>query len=181
MSDHRDSVPLNVWPIVGHDGSTIRAALAARAITEYSPEGGLVADLWPGDFEAVAAAARTNRHAAAIQSWGSAAAIAGRVDLVLVLPLAERLAGPSPWAMHPDETAALAGQARRLLRPGGFLTLGVVSRPGADEVGTATAAAAGAGLGYFQHVLAIAGAWPESADARTVVGRIDVLVFRRPE
>lgn len=171
---HPEGVPLNIWLIPGSPGgeSATRYDLAARAVDAYSPAGGLVADLVPGDGEALVAAVVAGRGVASLPDDGAVPAGADEAaDLALGMPAAE---GPRPAASNCF--GQLAARATAVLRPGGFLVAAVSTKDGSgDPVTEAVDAAAEEGLAFFQHVIAVV-CDPEP------VSHINVLVFekRRP-
>ena len=105
---HPEGVPLNIWlvPAGPGGGSAIRYDLAARAVDAYSPEGGLVADLVPGDDEALVAAVVAGRGVASLSDDAEVPALAyDAADLALGLPAAEGLHHPVPSACFGRLTA----------------------------------------------------------------------------
>jgi hypothetical protein len=171
---HPEGVPLNIWLIPRSPGgeSVTRYDLAARAVDAYSPAGGLVADLVPGDGEALVAAVVAGRGVASLPDDGTLPAAAYETaDLALGLPAA---GGPRPAAS--TSFGRLAARAAFALRPGGFLVVAVGTKDGSgDPVTEAVDAAAVDGLAFFQHVVAV-------VCDREPISHINVLVFekRRP-
>jgi hypothetical protein len=171
---HPEGVPLNIWLIPRGPGgeSAMRYDLAARAVDAYSPAGGLVADLVPGDGEALVAAVVAGRGVASLPGDGAVPAGAYETaDVALGLPAAD---GPRPAAS--TSFGRLAARAAAVLRPGGFLVAAVGAKDASgDPVTEAVGAAAEEGLAFFQHVVAVV-CDPDPTN------HINVLVFekRRP-
>jgi len=187
---HSEGVPLNVWPVAACDGRATRLRLAARAVEEYAPAGGVVVDLYPGHGECLAAAAASGRHAVVLPAVGrcdgrlrpaALRGVAGSVDLMLSLPPSERLVPPRPSSVSAVAARSVARQARAALRPGGLLVFGVVPRCRQDDVGATVATVTGEGLAYFQHVVALLRDDIEQREAAgsRVTAHADVLVFER--
>lgn len=192
--DHTEGVPLNIWPLAAtrQGCSILRRELAARAVETYAPPGGIVVDLNAGEGEGLAAAVLSGRNAVVLPDASEAEgrrrsaalrSLAGTVDLVMALPAASHLDPPRPWSTSAVAARAVADQASTLLRPGGFLVLGIVGRDDHDDVAATAAAVSEAGLAYFQHLVAIL---PDHAPERCGPGgrrrsteHADVLVFAR--
>jgi hypothetical protein len=170
---HPEGVPLNIWLIPRSPGSesATRYDLAARAVDAYSPAGGHVADLVPGDGEALVAAVVAGRGVASLSDDGTVPAAAYETaDLALGLPAADE---PRPAGAR---FGRLAARAAAVLRPGGFLVAAVGAKDGSgDPMTEAVDAAAKEGLAFFQHVVAVV-CDPEP------ISHVNVLVFekRRP-
>lgn len=188
--NHPEGVPLNIWPVAERDGRAVRLRLAARAVEEYAPAGGVVVDLWPGRGEALAACAASGRHAVVLplaascdgrHRSASLRGLAHSADVVLSLPPADRLVPPRPCSVSAVAARSVARQARAVLRPGGLLVLAFVSRCGQDDVTATVAAATGEGFAYFQHVIALLRDDIEQRDGAggRVAAHADLLVFER--
>lgn len=193
------SVPLNIWladPATNATG--VRRQLAARVVETYSPPAGTVIDLCPAQGEVLAAATSAGRGAVALrQPPGGAGhprtkvlnAIAETADLVIALPPASHLRPARPHPISPAAAKITARRAAPLLRPGGYLVLGTLGRPGGggrDPVTCAVAAATEAGLAYYQHLVVLLDidldgqpcSAPEEARCRELA-HADLLVFSR--
>lgn len=193
------SVPLNIWPADPVANSTgVRCQLAAQLIETYSPPAGTVIDLCPGRGEVLAAATSSGRGAIALRQPPGCAgrphtpaldAIAAAADLIVALPPASHLRPPRPHPISPAAAKIVARRAAPLLRPGGYLVVGTLGRPGGDgrdPVTCAVAAATDAGLAYYQHLVVLLEvdldlepptAAPE--DRRGRLAHADLLVFTR--
>ena len=191
-----EAVPLNIWVAEqAPTASGVRRGLAARIIEAYSSPGGVVLDFSPGRGEVLAAAASTGRGAVALRHPPGCAgrprvpeldALHDSAELAVALPPASHL---SPPRSHPLSAAAAAIVCRRaapLLRPGGYLVVGTLGRAAGgrrDPVTGAVAAATGAGLRYYQHLVAlldadlVSGGVP--AGGRRRLAHADLLVFTR--
>ncbi len=85
------------------------------------------------------------------------------------------------WPLHPDSVActarlhALLPVTAGLLRPGGCLVL--IAHPATDAPGTAApvAAAAAAGLGYLQHIVAVRATADGDTRSQGATGRAAVV------
>lgn len=169
---HPEGVPLNIWllPAGPGGGSAMRYDLAARAVDAYSPKGGLVADLVPGDGEALVAAVVAGRGVASLGDDGEVPAAADETaDLALAFAAAEGLHHRVPSACF----GRVAARAAAVLRPGGFLVASVGhGDAGGDPVTDAVEAAASEGLAFFQHVVAVL------CDTNPT-GHLSVLVFEK--
>ncbi|HVE46672.1 MAG TPA: hypothetical protein VNA57_07995 [Acidimicrobiales bacterium] len=166
-----EGVPLNVW-LFNQDppptGAQLRRLLADRLIETYCPPSGVVVDLDPDGGEVLAAAASAGRSTAAVPPICACPAqrhqrtlegLRASADLVVVLPRASRLVPPRPHALSPVTLSQLCRRSTALLRPGGFLVLGVVESAPAGAghpLADAVHAAAPEGLAYFQHLVAVA-------------------------
>ncbi|HSH59784.1 MAG TPA: hypothetical protein VK988_09135, partial [Acidimicrobiales bacterium] len=167
---HPEGVPLDVW-LFNHDTATsppsVRRQLATRLIEVYSPPGGVVVDLAPACGEVLAAATEAGRStivastASVCESRRRPAvldSVQGSADLVVVLPPAGRLAPPRAHNLSATALSVVCRRAAPLLRPGGFLVIGVVGGAPAthlDPLAAAVNGVASEGLAYFQHVVAV--------------------------
>lgn len=163
-----DRVPLAVWRL-GHpspDASpSPRQQLAERIVHIYGRDNAVVTDIGHGTSGA---------------NEGSAAS----ADLVVALPTDSFIVSMRSFAFPPDRCATLAQLASECLRPGGYLIVGSISGPGVDPITSTVAAAARAGLPYFQHVVVLAA--PVTSATPLTIGRcprrpghIDLLVFEK--
>ncbi len=195
---HSEGVPLDVW-LSGSDeaptGVAVRRWLAERLIDAYSAPGGIVVDLFPGTGEAVAAASASGRSVvldappspcSGRRSRPALQGIIGTADLVLSLPPASHLGPLRPHGPSRPRVKLLARHATGLLRPGGFLVLGILGGGrGADPVAATVEAATATGLAYFQHLVALIQDRQGADDAEGVIdgsrhlAHADVLVFTR--
>lgn len=187
------SVPLNIWPADPAANATgVRRRLAARLIETYSPPAGTVIDLRPGRGEVLAAATSAGRGAVAVRQPPGCAgrphtpaldAIAATADLVVALPPASHLRPARPHPLSLNAARITAGRAAPLLRPGGYLVVGTLGRPGGgrDPVTCAVAATTEAGLAYYQHLIVLLNIDLErpQSDRRPRLAHADLLVFTR--
>lgn len=190
-----EGVPLNVWLLsTQHCGRAVRRHLAADAVDTYTAVGGVVIDLLPGRGEAVAAARAAGRNAMTMPAASGCdgrrrlAALSraeGSADLVLALPAAMALVTTHTRPFPSLAGRVLAGQAARLLRPGGHLVVGVMGTraSGADPITDAVAAITAEGFIYFQHVVVLLRSDLNDNRAGVAEGRavfhVDLLVFER--
>lgn len=191
-------VPLNIWPADPVANATgVRRQLAARIVETYSPPAGTVIDLCPGRGEVLAAATSAGRGAVALRQPPGCAgrprtpaldAIAAAADLVVALPPASHLRPARPHPISPTAAKITARRAAPLLRPGGYLVLGTLGRPGGgrDPITCAVAAALETGLAYYQHLVVLLDVGLDrqppptpSEDRRCPLAHADLLVFTR--
>lgn len=126
-----------------------------------------------------ASACRGQRRQAALSTH------AGRAGVVLALPSALALAAKRARPLSPLAGHVLAGQGTTLLKPRGYLVVGVIGAQGdgGDPVTNAVAAVTAQGFSYFQHVVALlrpdmGGHQAAAAEGRDVA-HADLLVFER--
>lgn len=181
-----EGVPLNIWQVAARTGSAARTNLAAHAIDAYSEPGSLVVDLLPGRGEVIAAALVARRSAftpdrTARCQHEEASSVDGVAGLALALPPPDRLAPLRPCHVSPVAARSLASRARRFLGGGGHLAVGVIARPGHDDLARVVETVCSEGLAYFQHVIALArddvGEGIASGASCRGLAHIDVLVF----
>jgi hypothetical protein len=191
-----DPVPLNLWPIGAHGGAVaMRQRLAARAIEAFAPPGGLVIDLALGRGEVIAAALAAGRSVVALplasacggrRRRAALAGVAGSAHLAVALPPTARLGTRRPLPLS-RLAGVVAAEAAVLLRPGGFLVIGVLAAGEGDSLADTVAVVDTEGFSYFQHVVGLLDddhSGQSRADrshgttTRAVV-HVDVLVFVR--
>lgn len=181
-----EGVPLNIWQVAARTGRAVRTNLAARAIDAYSEPASLVVDLLPGRGEVLAAAVVARRSAFTSDRIArcrqeDASSVDGVARLALALPLPDRLAPLRPCHVSPVAARSMARRARRFLSTGGLLAVGVIARPGHDDLAGVVETVRSEGLAYFQHVIALARDDVGEGTASHARGRglahIDLLVF----
>ena len=181
-----ENVPLNLWPCPTGDGAALRHHLATRAVGAYSPPGGTVIDLTPGQGEVLAASTSAGRNAIVLprspsQRRRRLAALAHldqKLDLAVALPPTPL----TPTRTHDCSLRAAAVLAARVLRPSGYLVAALTpTGGGTDPVSAAVAVVTAHGFAYFQHVVVLVGVGADGGppdDGRPLT-RINVLVFCR--
>lgn len=180
-----EGVPLDVWLFTHEAPATnadLRRRMAARLIDSYSSPGGVVVDLDPGRGEVLAAATEAGRSAAVMLGHSLCEGRAGpavlealqaSAELVVVLPPACRLAPPRPHSLSATAVAVLCRRSAALLRPGGFLVLGVVASRcsrNRDPLGEAVHVGAPVGLSYFQQLVAVVASGSDADGAQPDAG-----------